>query len=298
MIGFRDTALTLGDRRVLAGASLEVAAGHAVALIGRTNAGKSTLLAAAATAIPLTGGDIVVGGHSVRHAPAAVRRLVGYLPGRPTAWPPCRVGEFMELAAVSAGLVGKPLRTAVAKALDLAGLAARAADPIDELPDAGGRRLLLGRALLHDPQVLLLDEPFAALDPPDRAATEQLITDAHLMGRTVLAAIDDADVPSCFTHLAVLDAGRVAASGVADIATFAPGRRFAFRIRSRGRAEDAAGAMRPLAGAARAVDLDQAEASIDPAVVPASRLVAAVVAAGIPVESAAFHPAWTAQLLT
>lgn len=296
MIRFLRATLAFGDRLALDDVSLEVPAGRAVAVIGRTGAGKSTLLAAAAGALALSGGDIAVGDRSVRREPAAVRRLVGYVPSRPPAWPPARVGEVLDLAALSAGLVGKPLRTAVARALDLAGLAGRAADPIDALPDAGGRRLLVARALLHDPQVLLFDDPFTALDPAERAAVEELLGDAHLMGRTVLAAIDDADVPAGFTHLAVLDTGRVVASGPTDVAAF-PGRRFTFRLTCPGRANDAAQAIGPLAGNARAVDFDHAEAAIDPSLLPGSRLVAAAVAAGIPVESAGFHPAWTAQLL-
>ena len=297
MIGFLHATLAFGDRVALDGLSLDVPAGRAIAVIGRSGAGKSTLLAAAVGAVPLSGGEITVGGHSVRRDPAAVRRLVGYVPCRPPAWPSASVGEFLDLAALSAGLVGKPLRTAVAKALDLAGLAARAADPIDTLPDAGGRRLLLARALLHDPHVLLLDDPFTALDPAERAAVEEIVGDAHLMGRTVLAAIDDADVPPCFTHIALLAAGRVSASGPADIATFASDRRFTYRLTCLGRANDAAQVLRPLAGDARAVDFDHAEATIDPTLIPGSRLVAAAIAAGIPVEAAGFHPAWTAQLL-
>ena len=297
MIGFLRPTLAFGDRRALDGVSFEVPAGRTVAVIGRTGAGKSTLLAAAAAAVPLSGGDITVGGHSVRRDPRGVRRLVGYVPCRPPAWPPARVGEFLELAALSAGLVGKPLRVAVGKALDLAGLAARAADPIETLPDPSGRRLLLARSLLHDPQVLLLDDPFTALDPSERSALEEFVGDAHLMGRTVLAAIDDADVPRCFTHVALLDAGRVTASAPADVSAFASGRRFTFRLTCPGRADDAARAMRPLAADARAVDFDHAEATIDPVPIPGSRLVAAAVAAGIPVAAAGFHPAWTAQLL-
>lgn len=297
MIRFRHATLAFGDRLILDGASFEVPAERTTAVIGRTGAGKSTLLAAAAAAVPLSGGDITVGGHSVRRDPGAVRRLVGFVPARPAAWPPARVGEFLEVAALATGLVGKPLRTAVARALDLAGLAARTSDPIDTLPDASGRRLLLARALLHDPQVLLLDDPFTALDPGEQAAVENIVGDAHLMGRTVLAVLDDARVPPCFTHITVLDAGRITAGGPADVTAFATGRRFTFRLTCPGRANDAVQAVRPLAADARAVDFDHAEATIDPVLIPGSRLVAAAVAAGIPIEGAGFHPAWTAQLL-
>ena len=297
MIVFRNATLALAGRPILESVSFEVPAGHAVAVIGRTGAGKTSLLAAAATALALDVGDIEVHGHSVRREAATVRRLVGYVPARPPAWPACRAAEFLELAASSAGLQGKPLRIAVAKALDLAGLVDRAADPIETLSDGSGRRLLIARALLHDPQVLLFDDPFAALDPTERAGVEALVSDAQLLGRTVLAAVDDAIVPPCFTDLAVLTAGRVSAVGSHTLDTFSAGRRFVFRITSQGRAEDAARVMGTLADDARAIDLDHAEATIAPDDTPPARLVAAVVAAGLPVDAAGFHPAWTAQLL-
>lgn len=297
MIAFRGATLSFDMRPTLHDVSFEVPAGHATAVIGPTGAGKTSLLAAAATVLALDAGNITIHGHSVRREAAAVRRLVGYVPARPPAWPPCRVAEFLELAASFAGLQGKPLRSAVTKALDLAGLAARAADPIDTLPDGSGRRLLLARALLHDPEVLILDDPFSALDPSARATMEAIIGDAHLMSRTVLAAIDDAVVPPCFTDLVVLDAGRVAAAGPHTMETFATGRSFTFRLTCRGRADDAAAALRGLADEAWAVDLDHADAIIAPALTPPARLVNAVVAAGIPVEAAGFYPAWTAQLL-
>ena len=150
---------------------------------------------------------------------------------------------------------------------------------------------------MHDPQVILLDDPFGGLDPLERRELEQLLADAHLMGRTVLAAVDDGDVPPCFTHLAVMREGRILAEGPADPAAFGAGRRFRYRLTCRGRAEDAARGIRGLAADATAVDLDQVEAVIDPATVPPSRLLAAIVAVGVPVEAAGFHPSWTAQLL-
>ena len=145
--------------------------------------------------------------------------------------------------------------------------------------------------------MLILDDPFSALDPAERAAVEALIGDAELMGRTVLAAIDDAVVPPCFTDLVVLEKGRVAAAGNHAVQSFANGRSFTFRLTCRGRADDAVAALCGLVVEARAVDLDHADATITPAVTPPARLVDAVVAAGIPVEAAGFHPAWTAQLL-
>ena len=111
------------------------------------------------------------------------------------------------------------------------------------------------------------------------------------------AASDDGDVPACFTHLAVLREGRLVAAGAADPAAFGGDKRFRYRITSRGRAEDAVRLLRGLPVEAAAVDLDHVDVVFEPATLPASRLVAAVVAAGIPVDAAGFHPTWTAQLV-
>jgi len=297
MIRFERATVERGGHVVAEEVSLRVLPGQACAVIGRSVAGKSSLLAAAATALPLHAGEIFVDGHSVRSEPDAVRRVIGYVPARMPVWPGIRVDEFVELFAAAGDLRGDALRKAVARAVEMAGLANRGHEPLDALDEGHAKRLLVARALVHDPHVLLLDDPFGGLDPVERRELEQLLADAHLMGRTVLAAVDDGDVPACFTHLAVMREGRIVVEGPADPAAFGEGRRFRYRLTCRGRAEDAARGIRGLAANVTAVDLDHVEAVIDPATTPPSRLVAAVVAASIPVEAAGFHPSWTAQLL-
>jgi ABC-2 type transport system ATP-binding protein len=276
--------------------SLAVAPGHATALVGRSGAGKSALVAAVATALPLHAGDILVDGRSVRREGEAVRRLVGYVPARMPAWPGIRADELLVLFADSAGLRGAALDAAVARALDMAGLTSRRHVHLDALADGEAKRLLLARAMLTDPPVLLLDDPFAGLDPFERRDAERLVADAHLMGRTVLAAVDGADVPPCFTHVAVMAEGRIVASGPADPAGF-PDRTWTHRITCPGRAADAVRTIGPLVAEATAVDDDAITCRHDPARGPFADVIAALVRAGIPVESAAFDPHWPAQLL-
>ncbi|MFM8953732.1 MAG: ATP-binding cassette domain-containing protein [Planctomycetaceae bacterium] len=297
MIRFDRATVARAGHVVVEELSLRVLPGQSTALIGRSGAGKSATLAAAACILPLHAGDIVVDGRSARREPDAVRRAIGYVPARLPVWPGVRVDEFVELWAAEGGLRGEPLRAAIDQALALAGLDHRAHEPLEALADGHAKRLLVARALVHDPHVLLFDGPFGGLDPVERRELEQLVADAHLMGRTVLAAVDDGDVPACFTHLAVLREGRLVAEGPADPAAFGGDRRFRSRITSRGRAEDTVRSVQGLAVEARAVDLDHVEAMFEPATLPASRLVAAVVTAGIPVDAAGFHPAWTAQLV-
>lgn len=276
--------------------TLTVAPGHAAALVGRSGAGKSSLVAAVATALPLHGGDVLVDGRSARRDPAAVRRLAGYVPVRMPEWPGIRAGEFLELFGAAAGLGGPELARAVTRGLELAGLAHGRSTPVDALAAGPSKWLLLARALLLDPQVLLLDDPFAGLDPIERREMERRIADAHLMGRAVLAAVDDADVPPCFTHLAVLSEGRLVAEGPLDPAAFS-GRAWRHVVACPGRAADAARALGGIGAEAVALDADTVACRHDPSRAPFAEAIAALVRAGIPVEAARFDPPWPAQLL-
>jgi ABC-2 type transport system ATP-binding protein len=297
MIRCERATVAQAGRVVVEAVSFGVAPGQAAALIGRSGAGKSSLLAAAATAIPLHGGDIRIDGRSVRHEAVAVRRAIGYAPSRLPVWAGIRVHEFLELFAAAAGLRGPRLATAVDKAVEMAGLTGSPAAPLDTLSDGHGKRLLIARALLHDPQVLLLDDPFGGLDPVERGEVERLVSDAHLMGRTVLAAIDDAAVPSCFTHLAVLRDGRLVVSGPAEPGGFAAGRRWRHAIVCRGAAEAAARLLAPALADVRVIDADTVECTVAAEGGGFAAAVATLVHAGIEIESAGFHPPWTAQLL-
>jgi zinc transport system ATP-binding protein len=302
MIGCDRASVARGRHIVVEGVTLDVPAGQTLAVIGLTGAGKSSLVAAIAGVVPLHAGDIRVAEHSVRREAAAVARLVGYVPDRLPAWPGLEVRGLVDMAAAAGDLAGRRLQAAVDTALETCGLTALGRTPLDALPAGAAKRVLLARALVHDPPVLLLDDPFGGLDPRERDDLEAHITAARIAaarstGCTVVAALDDGVVPSCFSHLAVMHEGRLVESGPADAATVAVGRRWRVRIVCPGRAADA---VRILAGLATDLEPQTADivaCRIDPGAVPISRLVAALVAADIPVEAAGFHPPWTAQLL-
>lgn len=297
MIRFDRASVACGGQLVMEAFSLHVRAGEAWALIGASGAGKSMLVAAAATAVSLHAGDILVDGHSVRHDPESVRKAAGYVPERMPEWPGVRVGEFLELFASSAGLRGKALRMAVEKALTLARLGGRGRDAIDAIDGGRRKRLLLAKAILHDPQVLLFDDPLAGLDPSGRRDVERLIGDAALMGRSVFASIDDARVPECFSHVALIVEGRLIAAGRNDPATFAEGRRWRFVVRCPGRADACVATLEKSGLECRAVDADVVAVWLNLAFVSPADVVATVVRAGIPVDAAGFDPPWQAQLI-
>jgi ABC-2 type transport system ATP-binding protein len=281
--------------------SLEIGAGETRAIIGRSGAGKTSLLAAMATAIPVRGGDIAIHGHSIRRNPDAVRNRVGYVPAHLTAWPAVRADAFLELFARSAGLGGHGLAEAVERGLDLAGLSGRGDTSIDGLSDGQAKLLLVARALLHAPDVLVIDDAFGSLDPRQRQTIARLIGDMQIGGRTVIAAIDDARVPDCFTHLAVLSQGRLAEQGPATFTAFSPGRAWRYRLHCNGQAEAAAGVIGLLADHAEAGDANSLDCTLtcgpDSSRPPIAAIIEALVRAGIAVEEAGLHPHWTAQLL-
>lgn len=281
--------------------SLAVGAGEGLALIGGSGAGKTSLLEAVATAIPVRGGDIEVSGHSVRRAPDAARVRIGYAPAHLTGWPGVRADEFLRLFAHSAGIGGQRLATAVERALALAGLGGRGDVPIDRLTDGQAKLLLIGRALVHSPDVLVLDDAFGNLDPAQRQSVERLIGDMQISGRTVIAAVDDARLPDCFTHLAVLSEGRVVHQGQATFEAFCRGRSWRYRILCRGQAEAAARVIGRLGDRPEACDADTLDCMLacGPGAMrpPIAEAVEALVRTGISVEAAGLHPHWTIQLV-
>lgn len=281
--------------------SLEIGTGETLAVIGRSGAGKTTLLESLATAIAVRGGDIAVDGHSVRRDPDAVRSRIGYAPSQLAAWPAVRADEFLALFARAAGLGGRGLTEALDRALALAGLSGRGHASIDRLSAGQAKLLLIGRALVHAPDVLILDDPFGSLDPCQRQAIERLIGDLQIGGRTVVAAIDDARVPDCFTHLAVLSEGRLVAQGPATFAAFARSRAWRYRLHCNGQAEAAASLVGQMTKHREVCDANTLDCTLicgkESSRPPIAEIIEALVRAGIAVEEAGLHPHWTEQLV-
>jgi len=297
MIRFQRVSLRGRAGRAVEDVSLTVAPGETLAIIGSNSSGKSLLLAALAGAEPLAGGEIEVLQHSVSREGEITRQLIGYVPASLPGWPALRADEFLELFATAAGLSGKPLATAIGKALALAGLQQRGQERVDRLSAGQAKRLLIARSLLHDPQVLVFDDPFRGLDPRGRADLERLISDAALMGRCVVAALDDGLVPDCFTDLAVLSGGRLTARGPAQPERFMPTAGWTYRINCHGRADAAAALLQGRVNDVHASDENSLDCRILPGEISPETLIQTLVAAGFPVSAAGFHPAWTAQLL-
>ncbi len=211
------TALALSDAAFgYAGKSrverltLEIPAGAAVALIGPNGSGKSTLLRGILGLAELTGGRVEVLGTS----PERARRAVGSLPQADTRDVSLPVtlrqvvtmGLYRSLGPVAP--VGRSGRAAVAEALERVGLAAHASHRFGELSGGQQQRGILARALVADPELLLLDEPFNGLDRENRDVLLQLVRDLRAEGRTVLVSTHDLEIAqAACSHVLLLASG-------------------------------------------------------------------------------------------
>jgi heme exporter protein A len=192
-----------GDRVVLRDVDLRLEPGASLALLGPNGSGKSTLLRLVAGLGRPTRGRVLVDGSVPSEAGPAGRRRVGYVAHRPLVWGGLTPAENLRLYAQLYG-VGNG---AVDAALDRVGLAGRRDDRTTELSQGLRQRLGIARALLHDPDLLLLDEPHASLDEESAAAVDRLIRDARGTRTLVLATHDRARGAALCSAAASLESG-------------------------------------------------------------------------------------------
>lgn len=205
-----DVSRHFGRRRALAHVSLECRAGEVLGLLGPNGAGKSTLLSLLATLIVPSTGEIRYGERTVAEAGSALRARLGLLAHDLYLYPELSARENLEFFARLYGLPDWQAR--VERALERAQLTSRAEEPVVGFSRGMRQRLALERTLLHDPRLVLLDEPFTGLDD---ASTETLIArlrDLASNGAMVVLATHDLDVvESLLDRAAIFVGGRLTA---------------------------------------------------------------------------------------
>jgi len=197
--------------------NLHVATGAVMGIIGPTGAGKTTLLRMLATLLKPTDGDAIIGNASIRSAPTQVRQNVGYLPSEFGLYSGMTCAEYIGFFAGCYNIPSKEHAALVNDLLQLVDLGHRHNEPLERLSRGMKQRLGLARTLVHDPQVLLLDEPTAGLDPRARVELRELIGELSDMGKTVLMTSSLAsEVDGMCTHLALMSQSRVQMAGPVD----------------------------------------------------------------------------------
>ena len=203
-----------GRTRVLHGLDLEIGRG-VFGLLGPNGAGKTTLLRTLATILEPTGGRLRLLGRDPADSRERreIRRRLGYLPQTLGYYPHFTVFEFVEYFALLKEVPTREVRPAVARAIERVGLADRARSKLKALSGGMLRRVGIAQAIVNDPDVLLLDEPTAGLDPEQRVAFRALLrelgTDACVVVSTHLVE----DVAAACTDVVLLDEGRLAFAG-------------------------------------------------------------------------------------
>jgi ABC-2 type transport system ATP-binding protein len=193
----------------LDGYSLEVSRGEMFGLVGPNGAGKTTLIRILATLIQPDSGHAGIDGHDVTRDPFAVRAVTGYMPDVPGVYQDLTVEEFLTFFAEAFHLRGAKKRAAVERALSWSGMGERRMSYVEQLSLGLKQRLVLARTLLHEPKVLLLDEPATGLDPLARIELREQLKRLNREGVTIfLSSHILNDLEDICSRVAFIERGR------------------------------------------------------------------------------------------
>lgn len=188
MIKTVDLTKKYGDTFAIRDINLDLSEGDLFGFIGPNGAGKTTTMRIIATLLTPTWGEAYVCGHSVHTHPKEIRRLVGYMPDFFGVYDDMTVVEYLEFFAAAYRINGDARRKRVDEMLDVVDLDFKRDAYANTLSRGQTQRLGLARTLLHDPQVLLLDEPLSGLDPRARIEMRNLLRRLGQMGKTIIVS--------------------------------------------------------------------------------------------------------------
>jgi ABC-2 type transport system ATP-binding protein len=206
-----------GTRQALVNLSLEIRAGELFAVLGPNGGGKTTLFRVLSTLIPLQSGSIQVLGHDLANQPHAVRRLIGVVFQAPSLDRKLTVVENIRLQAALYGLAGRELSRRLDELLEQFALRDRASELTERLSGGLRRRVELAKGMIHQPRLMLLDEPSTGVDPAARSDLWQYLR--HLkdeQGTTILLTTHYLDEADGADRIAILNEGTLVALGPPD----------------------------------------------------------------------------------
>ena len=217
VIDVRSLHVRFGEVEAVAGVNLTAYAGHATALLGRNGAGKSTTMRVLAGVVPPTAGSAMVAGYDVHTQTLEVKRAVGYCPDVGGLVPRATPWEHLQLSARLRRLSNWEDRARdLLERFELGDVAHRVTTGFSH---GMGRRLSVCLAALHEPQVLLLDEPFDGVDPIGVEATFDVINDARARGACVLVSthLRELAVQACTSVLVLRGGAQVAVATAGEM---------------------------------------------------------------------------------
>lgn len=217
IVEFDSVSKSYGKVDALKDADLSVPQGAVMGLIGPNGAGKTTSMLIITALLGRDSGRVRIGGIDPQRDPVAVRRHVGYMPDFFGVYEGLRATEYLEFFAATQKIRPVARPAVVADLLALVDLEDKADADVNTLSRGMKQRLSLARALIHDPELLVLDEPASGLDPRARVQLRELISELSRMGRTIVISSHIlSELEGLCSHLAVVDHGKIMAMGDID----------------------------------------------------------------------------------
>ena len=203
-----------GRRTAVEDLSLTVEEGDIYGFVGPNGAGKTSTIRIICTLLEGNGGEVLVGGHSVKKNPRGVRKVIGYMPDFFGVYNDMEVWEYLDFFGACYGIEANARSRLIDDLLELVDLTHRKNDMVDKLSRGMKQRLSLARTLIHDPQVLILDEPASGLDPRARVEIRELMLELARLGKTIFFSTHIlADVAEICTRVGIIEEGKMVATG-------------------------------------------------------------------------------------
>jgi ABC-2 type transport system ATP-binding protein len=219
MIELIDFGKDYGEFTAVERLNLKIDTGEMYGFIGPNGAGKSTTMRFLATLLKATRGEGIVNGYSVTGDPMNVRRSVGYMPDNFGVYDGMKVWEFLDFFAVAYRIGRSQRKRIVTDVLELLDLAHKRDDYVNGLSRGMKQRLCLAKTLVHDPPVLILDEPASGLDPRARVEVKALLKELRRMGKTILISSHIlTELADCCTSIGIIERGQLLMHGpISDV---------------------------------------------------------------------------------
>jgi ABC-2 type transport system ATP-binding protein len=216
MIKIDNLVKSFGAKRAVDGISFTVERGEVLGFLGPNGAGKSTTMRMITGFMPPTAGRVTVGGYDVVESPLEAKRLIGYLPENAASYPDMTVQGFLNFAAELRGLEGGARKKAVHRVVELCFLHSVLNQSIDTLSKGYKHRTCLAQALVHDPDVLIMDEPTDGLDPNQKHEVRNLIRELGAKKAIVFSTHILEEVDAACSRAIIIDRGRIVANGTPE----------------------------------------------------------------------------------
>jgi len=214
VVSVRGLRVSYGKFEAVKGISFEIPKGEVFGFIGPNGAGKSSTIRVLATLQRSFDGDVRVAGYDVRRRPATVREKMGFVPDFFGVYEDLTAREYLHFFAAAYALPPYKRKAVVDDVLELTDLTHKIDAQVDSLSRGMKQRLSLARVLLHDPDLLLLDEPASGLDPRARIEMRELLKALKEMGKTILISSHILhELANLCTRIGIIEAGRLVAEG-------------------------------------------------------------------------------------